>query len=128
MTPCSLRTIFTKTDVNHEPTSRLTSNHEGLNDRLMSYRFGRQIGTGTYGSVRLAEVFSRHRRRDKLVAIKVVRRSKLSNDILKSHAISEVDNLVHISTTGSKFFICLKEAFCDAHNLYLAIVCVFSIS
>ncbi|KAL5504844.1 hypothetical protein ACEPAH_7507 [Sanghuangporus vaninii] len=99
---------------------------EELSTRLHAYTFRQRLGRGAFGQVYLAEVddesmsrFSRENRGKLLVAVKVIRRTKLEKESTRALARAEAENLRRISATKSLFFTQLRETFSDAHNLYI---------
>lgn len=91
-----------------------------LSERLDAFIFRQRIGCGAFGQVFLAETSSSGE--EKVVAVKIIRRSKLIRNSTRGFALTEAANLAHISASGSLFFTQLHETFCDAHNLYIVTV------
>ncbi|KAI5114840.1 hypothetical protein M0805_000200, partial [Coniferiporia weirii] len=97
--------------------SASSQNSAKLSERLGGYTFRDGLGSGAFGSVFLAEVLSTSK--PKRVAVKIVRRSRLTRKSTKDLLVTEVRCLEQLSATGSMFFTQLHEAFCDAHNFYI---------
>ena len=93
-----------------------------LSASLSEYALRDKVGSGAFGQVYVAETLGRGHQRSKHVALKVIRRKNLVKDSTKRLAISEIDNLKHLSSTGSMFFTQLVDAFHDDHNLYIVTV------
>ncbi|KAL5483381.1 hypothetical protein ACEPAI_8612 [Sanghuangporus weigelae] len=120
--------MFASLKTSVKPKSCAPAQHrcEELSTRLHAYTFRQRLGRGAFGQVYLAEVddesmsrFSRENHGKLLVAVKVIRRTKLEKESTRALARAEAENLRRISETKSLFFTQLRETFSDAHNLYI---------
>lgn len=92
-----------------------------LSASLSEYVLRDRIGSGAFGQVYVAETLGRGQK-NKHVALKVIRRRNLAKNSTRRLAVSEIDSLKHLSSTGSMFFTQLVDAFHDDHNLYIVTV------
>lgn len=92
-----------------------------LSRRLADYTLKRKLGEGSFGSVFLAEQTLNCGGRA-YVAVKVVRRSKLTKETMKSLIFSEQTTLKYLTNSGSHFFPQLIESFVDPYNYYFTLV------